>query len=100
MDFNSEIYAGNLVMLIFKSEKCPACDRQTASISELPKNPRYRTMKFFSVDFDLEKPIVQKFKVTKSGTIILMKGTSEVYRSSEVQKQSKLEFAVANALRP
>lgn len=99
MDFNKEIYAGNLVVLLFKAAKCPTCDQQSTSISQLQKIPRYKAIRLFSIDFDLERSIVQKFNIEKPGTIILMKGTTEVYRWSAVQTQNALESAVANALK-
>ena len=99
MDFNAEIYAGSLVALVFLAEKCPACDQQTTSISQLKKIPQYKAMKLLSVNFDSEKSIVRKFNVEKPGTIILIKGTTEVYRSSVVQTPNALESAVDNALK-
>jgi len=96
--FNAEIYAGSLVVLVFKSEKCQICDGKINSIYQLLKIPRYKEMKVFSINFDYEKSIVKKFDVINPGTIILMKGNTEVFRSSDAQTQKVLEFEVARAL--
>jgi hypothetical protein len=74
VEFNKEIYDGKLVVLIFKSENCVIFDQQAVSIFKLPHILQYKDMKIFTIHFDSTNPIVQKFHVEKTGTIIIMNG--------------------------
>lgn len=97
-EFNKEIYAGKLVALIFKSENCITCDKQIVSIFKLPSILRYKDMKIFTIHFDSTNPIVQKFHVGKTGTFIIMNGTTEAFRSDVALKPDALKAAIDKSL--
>ena len=99
VDFNKAIYTSKAVMLIFKSDNCATCDQQAVAIFKLPQILQYKNMKLFTIHFDSTNPIVQKFHVEKTGTIIVIYRMTEVFRSSEVLKPDDLRFAIEKSLK-
>jgi thioredoxin 1 len=99
VEFNKEIYDGKLVVLIFKSENCAICDQQAVSIFKLQHILQYKDMKIFAIHFDSTNPIAQKFHVEKTGTIIVMNGQAEAYRSMVALTPDALKAAIDKSLK-
>ena len=97
--FNTNIYSGKMVLVLFESDKCEICNKQSNTASQLLTNPRFKDITIFNVDFESAKSIVKKFHVAKTGTIILMKGTTEVFRTSSPLEQNKLAAEIEKTMK-
>lgn len=76
---------------------CPTCKAQKPILSELMGKPDYKDVTELVVDFDAQKPIVQKYKVSMQSTLIAFKGGKEVGRSVGDTTRAGIEALVRKA---
>lgn len=72
---------GKPVVLDISATWCPTCKAQKPIISELMKQPAYKDVTTMMIDFDTDKALLKKFKVTMQSTLVAFKGSQEVARS-------------------
>jgi thioredoxin 1 len=77
--FDAAQAAGKPVLIEVTAPWCPTCKAQKPILSAL--KAKYANVEIFEVDFDTQKPILQKFKATQQSTLIAFKGKSETGRS-------------------
>jgi thioredoxin 1 len=73
---------GKPALVMVHASWCPTCKAQAPLISELLKQPENQAITALRVDFDAQKPVVHRFKVTQQSTLIVFKGGKEVGRST------------------
>ena len=72
---------GKPVMLDISASWCPTCKAQKPIVEGLMKQPAYKDVTAMTIDFDADKPLLKKFKVTMQSTLVAFKGSKEVGRS-------------------
>lgn len=80
-DFDKLTAAGKPVIVDVTASWCPTCKAQKPIIDGLMKQPAYKDVTLLTVDFDTNKDLLKKFKVTMQSTLIAYKGAAEVGRS-------------------
>src|SRR4051812_4384443 len=63
---------------------CPICAKQKIINGELEKQPEFKDLVFFTVDFDSQKDVLKKFRITRQSTYISFTGKEEMQRSTGV----------------
>jgi thioredoxin len=84
--FNNEAFAdaqkaGRPILVWIHASWCPTCKAQTPILSELTADPKFRNLVYFTVDFDSQKDLVQRFGARMQSTLVAFKGSSEAGRS-------------------
>lgn len=80
-EFDQLTAAGKPVVIDVSATWCPTCRAQKPVVEGLMKQPAYKDVTVLTVDFDSEKPVLQKFKIATQSTLVAFKGTQEVGRS-------------------
>ncbi len=58
------------------------CKQQKPIVDRLSNDPRFAKVAVFRVDFDTNKDLLRKWKVSEQGTLIAFKGAVEKMRST------------------
>lgn len=88
---------GKPALVAVHADWCPTCKAQKPILGELMGRPEFRDVTELVVDFDAQKPVVQKFKVGMQSTLIAFKGGKEVGRSVGDTTRSGIEGLVKKA---
>jgi thioredoxin 1 len=79
--FESAAASGNPVLVEFHAEWCPTCRAQERIINSFRYNPEYKGLVILRVDYDTEKPLLQRFDVRRQSTLIVFKNGAELGRA-------------------
>ena len=88
---------GKPVILVVHASWCPTCKEQAPIQSELMTKPEYKDYTMFKIDFDADKPVLRKYKVTMQSTMIAFKGKTEVGRSVGDTQRDSLDALMKKA---
>jgi len=77
---------------------CPVCTKQGPIIEALMKEPEFKEVIVFKIDFDADKPLVEQLGVKFQSTLIAAKGSVEVARSAGATDKDKLREFIRKAL--
>lgn len=80
-EFDALAQAGKPVVVDVSAPWCPTCKAQKPIVDSLAKQPAYKDVTIFMVDFDSEKNILKQFKVNMQSTLIGFKAGQETARS-------------------
>lgn len=85
-DFTPEAFAaaqrdGKSILVDVTAAWCPACRAQHRILDQLAKEPKYRDLVVFKVDFDNQKDALRMLNAQKQSTLIVFKGDKELDRS-------------------
>lgn len=72
---------GKPVVLDVSASWCPTCKQQKPIVDGLMKQPAYKDVTTLVIDYDTNKPLLKKLKVTMQSTLLAFKGSQEVARS-------------------
>jgi thioredoxin 1 len=72
---------GKPVVLDISATWCPTCKQQKPIIDHLMTLPAYKDVTLMTIDFDANKALIKKFRVTMQSTLVAFKGSAEVGRS-------------------
>lgn len=95
--FDELVAQGKPTLVAVHASWCPTCKAQKPILSELMGKPDYKDVTELVVDFDAQKPIVQKFKVSMQSTLIAFKAGKEVGRSVGDTTPAGIESLVKKA---
>jgi thioredoxin len=85
--------AGRTVLIDVTAPWCPICRRQGLILAGIQKeNPK---LVVFEVDFDTEKDVLKRLRVTQQSTLIVFKGRNEVGRSTGDTDPERIRRLVA-----
>ncbi len=73
--------AGKPIFVAIHASWCPICKVQKPILSELMADPKFNDLLYFTIDFDSQKDLVQRFGAQKQSTLISFKGDKEQGRS-------------------
>lgn len=80
-EFDQLTGAGKGVVVVVHAPWCPTCKVQDPIQRELMSQPAYKDVTMLVVDFDSEKPVLQKFKINMQSAMLAFKGSKEMGRS-------------------
>ena len=60
---------------------CPVCRAQNPILVQLTREPKFKDMVVFKVDFDAQKDALRAFNAQRQSTLIVFKGEKETGRS-------------------
>lgn len=72
--------SGNAILVEIHASWCGTCKAQKAVLSELLKQPSYKDVAVFRVDYDGQKDAVKGFGARMQSTLIMFKGKAETAR--------------------
>jgi len=96
--FDKLAQEGKPVVLAIHATWCPTCKAQKPIINELMGQRAYKDVTTLMIDFDTNKPLLQKYKVPMQSTLIGFKGTREVGRSVADTTHDGIESLIKKTL--
>jgi thiol-disulfide isomerase/thioredoxin len=82
---------GKAILVAVHADWCPVCKRMKPAEDALLKDPKYRDVVAFVVDFDRQPDALKLLKVGSQATQVVFKGAREVGRHSFVTDRAKME---------
>lgn len=77
---------------------CPVCWMQKSAMLSIEKNPRFKNLVAFTVDYDQDKEILRRLNVQKQSTMVVFKGATEVGRSVGENSEAALSRLLERGL--
>lgn len=96
--FDAAMKAGKPVLIDVSAPWCPTCKAQAPILSELARQPRFKNLVVFNVDFDSQKDVLRGLKAQQQSTLIVFKGGAEVGRSVGDTNKVSIEALLARAI--
>jgi thioredoxin 1 len=90
--------AGLPTIVFFHADWCPTCKVQQPLVQELLKEPRMKNVTVFLADYDKEKDLKKKLRVSSQSTFVVFKAGKEVARSTGQTNKDELAATFAKAL--
>ena len=79
--FDAAQKAGKPILVDTYATWCDVCKRQAPILEQLSREPKYKDLVIFRVNFDTQKDVMRKFNARMQSTLICFRGTEEVGRS-------------------
>jgi thiol-disulfide isomerase/thioredoxin len=76
---------------------CGTCKIQKPIIARLEKEPAFKDLVVFNVDFDTQKEILRDLRVQRQSTMIVLRGEHEIDRSVGETDPSAIEALLRKA---
>lgn len=96
--FEAARNANKPILVEITATWCPVCKAQKPILMELTRNPKFKDLTVFEVDFDTQKNAVSRFKATVQSTLIIFKGRNEVTRSVGDTKPESIEALLDHSI--
>jgi thioredoxin 1 len=96
--FDAAQAAGKPILIAVHAPWCPICAKQRPILAELAADPAFKDMVMMTVDFDSQKPIVVAFGVQKQSTLIVLRGKTEMVRSTGETDAGRIRAQLAKAI--
>jgi thiol-disulfide isomerase/thioredoxin len=77
---------------------CPVCRAQNPILVQLTREPKFKNMIVFKVDFDTQKDALRALKAQNQSTLIVFKGEEETGRSVGDTNPGSIEALLDSAL--
>ena len=77
---------------------CPTCRAQNPILTQLTREPKYKDLVVFKIDFDTQKDAVRALKATSQSTLIVYQGETEKGRSVGDTNATSIEALLDQAL--
>ena len=77
---------------------CPVCRAQNPILTQLTREPKFKDLVVFKIDFDTQKDDVRALKATSQSTLIVFKGDTETGRSVGDTNPASIAALVESAL--
>src|SRR5207249_12100904 len=74
--------AGKAILVEVTAPWCPTCKAQAPILARLKRDPKFKELVSFDIDFDTQKDLLKKFNVRMQSTLIVFKGKQETGRST------------------
>lgn len=96
--FEAAQKAGKPILVEVSAPWCPICKAQKPILAKLAKDPRFKDLQMFDIDFDTQKPALRTFNARTQSTLIAYKGDKEVGRSVGETQPEWIEGLIEKAL--
>jgi thioredoxin 1 len=90
--------AGKPILVHVTAAWCGTCKIQKPIVSRLEKEPAFKDLVVFNVDFDSQKEILRDLQVQSQSTMIIFKGEREIDRSVGETDPAAIEALLKKAL--
>jgi cytochrome c-type biogenesis protein len=71
---------GRPILVEVRAAWCASCTLQAPALAKLEKNPEFKNLIVFTIDFDFNRDVAERLKVAVPSTLILFKGKAEIAR--------------------
>jgi thioredoxin len=89
---------GKSILVDIFAAWCPTCRAQNPILVQLTREPKFKDLVVFKVDFDTQKDDVRALKATSQSTLIAYKGETETDRSVGDTNPASIAALVESAL--
>jgi len=89
---------GKPVLVDIFAAWCPICRAQNPILTQLTREPEFKDLVVFKIDFDTQKADVRALKAIQQSTLIAFKGDKETGRSVGETNPDKIAALVKSAL--
>jgi len=89
---------GKSAVISVHADWCSTCKTQDKVLSEFMKNPEYKNVTFYQLEYDTQKDLLKTLKVRSQSTIIVFKNGKEVARATGDTKESALAKLTKQAI--
>lgn len=89
---------GKPILVHIEASWCPVCAKQRPILGEIEREPSYKSLVVFNVDFDTQKDVVRAMGANKQSTLIVFHGKDERGRSVGDSEASSIQSLVAKSL--
>lgn len=89
---------GKSAVISTHAEWCSTCKAQDKVLAVFMKDPDYKNVVFYQVDYDNQKDLLKTLKVRTQSTIIVYKSGKEVARATGDTKEAALSKLTRQAL--
>jgi thioredoxin 1 len=90
-DFAAAKSAGKPILVDVFAAWCPVCRAQNPILVQLTKEPKYKDLVVFKIDYDMQKADLIPLRVQRQSTLILFKGDKELDRSVGDTSEQSIE---------
>ena len=96
--FDKALAEGRPVIVDFFADWCPTCKAQKPHVQSLLGEAKMKEVTLFIADYDKEKDLKGRLRVTQQATFVVFKGGKEVGRSTGQTKKEDLAALFDKAL--
>ena len=89
---------GKSAVISTHADWCSTCKAQDKVLSNFMKDPDYKNVVFYQVDYDNQKDLLKTIKVRSQSTIIVFKNGKEVARATGDTKEAALSKLTRQAI--
>ena len=89
---------GKSAVISTHAEWCSTCKAQDKVLAGFMKDPEYKNVIFYQVDYDNQKDLLKTLKVRTQSTIIVYKNGKEVARATGDTKEAALSKLTRQAI--
>ena len=89
---------GKSAVISTHADWCSTCKAQDKVLAVFMKDPDYKNVVFYQVDYDNQKDLIKTLKVRTQSTIIVYKSGKEVARATGDTKEAALSKLTRQAL--
>lgn len=89
---------GKSAVIAVYADWCPTCKSQDKVLIDLMKDPQYKNVAFYQVNFDTQKDLLKTLKVRSQSTIIVFKDGKETARGTGDTKESTITKLTKQAI--
>jgi thioredoxin 1 len=89
---------GKSAVISTHADWCSTCKKQDKVLSDFMKDPDYKNVVFYQVDYDNQKELLKALKVRSQSTIIVYKNGKEVARATGDTKEAALAKLTRQAI--
>lgn len=97
-EFTAAKKDGKPILVDIFAAWCPICRAQNPILTQLTREPEFKDLVVFKVDFDTQKAEVRALGATQQSTLIAFKGEKETARSVGDTNPASLADLVRSAL--
>jgi thiol-disulfide isomerase/thioredoxin len=90
--------AGKPILIEVTAPWCPTCKAQAPILARLKRDPKFKELVSFDIDFDSQKDLLKKFNVQMQSTLIVFKGKQETGRSTGDTNADSIEALLGKAI--
>ena len=96
--FDAAQAAGKPILVEVTAPWCPTCKAQAPILARLKRDPKFKELVSFDIDFDSQKDLLKKFNVQTQSTLIVFKGKQETGRSTGDTNADSIEALLGKAI--
>jgi len=96
--FQAALASGKPILVHITAPWCPECRAQKPIVAALARQPEFKKLTIFDVDFDTQKAALRELRVHSQSTLIVFKGKAEVGRAVGITQLLTIKTLMEKAL--